>query len=97
MNDVPSVPVKVQDLAWSSSAGLTTVRGTLVETEGSRRADPPVVGVAFFDSAGAFVGAVVDSRVGDRLDPNSSRSFSIEGRGVDASRISRAEAYAFVS
>jgi hypothetical protein len=31
------------------------------------------------------------------LDPKSSRPFSIEGRGVDASRIFRAEAYAFVS
>ena len=97
MNDVQSVPVKVQDIVWSTSGGLTTVHGTLVEIEGSRRPDPPVVGVAFFDTAGAFVGAVVDSRVGDRLAPGSSRPFTIEGRGVDATRIFRAEAYAFVS
>jgi hypothetical protein len=53
--------------------------------------------VAFFDQAGAFVGAVVDGRNGDRLAPNTSRAFSMEGRGVDSKRISRAEAYAFVS
>jgi hypothetical protein len=97
MGDVPSIPIAVQDLAWSSTNGVTTVRGTLVETEGSRRPDPPIVGVAFFDKAGAFVGAVVDSRNGDRMDPLSSRPFVIEGRGVNASRIVRAEGYAFVS
>lgn len=97
MDDIPSIPVQVRDVTWSAADGLTTVKGTLVETEGSRRVNAPVVGVSFFDEAGAFVGAVVDSRVGDRLDPKSSRPFSIEGRGVDASRIFRAEAYAFVS
>jgi hypothetical protein len=97
MDDIPSVPIEVHDVAWSTSDGLTTVRGTLVETRGSRRPDPPVVGVAFFDEAGAFVGAVVESRVGDRVLPGSRRSFTIEGRGVDASRIFRAEAYAYAS
>ena len=97
MDDIPSVPVEVRDVTWSAADGVTTVKGALVETEGSRRVNAPVVGVAFFDRAGAFVGAVVDSRVGDRLDPRSSRPFSIEGRGVDTSRIFRAEAYAYVS
>jgi hypothetical protein len=97
MDDVPSVPVGVKDLTWSSAAGVTTVHGTLVESAGSRRVDPPVIGVAFFDKAGAFVGAVVDSRNGDRLAPGASRSFTMEGRGVDATRIFRAEGYAFVS
>ena len=97
MDDVPSVPIQVKDLAWTSGDGVTTVTGTLVETEGSRRVDPPIVGVAFFDKAGAFVGAVVDSRNGDRMQPNSSRPFTMAGHGVDGSRISRAEAYAFVS
>jgi len=97
MDDVPSVPIQIKDLAWKTSGGVTTVTGTLTETEGSRRPDPPVIGVAFFDQAGAFVGAVVDGRNGDRLAPNSSRAFSMEGRGVDSKRISRAEAYAFVS
>jgi hypothetical protein len=76
---------------------VTTVHGTLVESAGSRRVDPPVIGVAFFDKAGAFVGAVVDSRNGDRLAPGASRGFTMEGRGVDATRIFRAEGYAFVS
>ena len=97
MDDIPSVPVGVRDLTWSSSAGVTTVHGTLVESAGSRRVDPPVIGVAFFDKAGAFVGAVVDSRNGDRLAAGASRSFTMEGRGVDAARIFRAEGYAFVS
>jgi hypothetical protein len=98
MDDTPSVPVSVEDLAWSTTDdGVTTVRGTLVETAGSRRSDPPVVGVAFFARDGAFVGAVVNSRVGDRLRPFARVPFELDGRGVDASRIDRAEAYAFVS
>ena len=97
MDDVPAVPIEVKDVAWTTSDDVTTVRGTLVETEGSRRPDPPIVGVAFFDKDGAFVGAVVDSRNGDRMQPNSSRAFEMEGHGVDAARIYRAEAYAFVS
>jgi hypothetical protein len=97
MDDIPSVPIQVSDVLWSTSGDVTTVRGTLAETEGSRRPDPPIVGIAFFDKAGAFVGAVVDSRNGDRMQPHSSRRFEMEGRGVDGARIFRAEAYAFVS
>ena len=97
MDDVPSVPVKVSDVKWSTSGGLTTVTGTLTETEGSRRSSAPVVGVVFFDKAGAFVGSVVDARTGDRLDPDVTMPFSIEGRGVDGSRIDHAEAFAYVS
>ena len=97
MDDVPSIPIEVGDVAWTTSGGVTSVHGTLTETEGSRRPDPPVVAVAFFDKAGAFVGAVVDSRNGDRMQPNSSRPFEMEGHGVDAARIFKAEAYAFVS
>ncbi len=97
MDDVPSVPVKVSGIKWASSGGLTTVTGTLTETEGSRRSSPPVIGVAFFDAAGAFVGSVVDARTVDRLDPGVTVPFSIEGRGVDAARIDHAEAYAYVS
>ena len=97
MNDVPSIPIEVKDVSWATKDGVTTVSGMLVDTEGSRRPDPPVVGVAFFDKAGNFVGAVVDSRNGDRMDPNSSRPFVMEGRGVDAGRIDHAEAYAFAS
>jgi uncharacterized OB-fold protein len=97
MDDIPSIPIQVKDVTWSTTGGVTTVRGTLVETEGSGRPDPPVVGVAFFDRDGAFVGAVVDSRNGDRMQPNGSRPFEMTGRGVDAARIYRADAYAFAS
>jgi hypothetical protein len=97
MDDVPSVPIQVTDLAWSTTDGVTTVRGTLAETEGTPRSDPPVVGVAFFDKGGAFVGAVVDGRNGARLQPNERRSFEMAGRGVISDRIVRAEAFAFVS
>jgi hypothetical protein len=54
------------------------------------------VGVAFFDAADVFVGAVVANRVGDALKPAEIRPFEIAGRGVDAARIARAEAYAFI-
>jgi hypothetical protein len=97
MDDVPSIPVQVSDVAWSTAGGLTTVRGTLLETEGSGRANPPAVGVAFFDKEGAFVGAVVDGRNGGRLAPNERRPFEMEGRGVISDRIDRAEAFAFAS
>jgi hypothetical protein len=97
MDDVPSIPVQVNDVAWSTADGVTTVRGTLVETEGSGRANPPTVGVAFFDKDGAFVGAVVDGRNGGRLAPNEQRPFKMEGRGVISDRIDRAEAFAFAS
>lgn len=96
MNDIPGVSIKVADVHWSNSDGVTTVSGTLSETVGSRRTDPPIVGVAFFDKKGAFVGAVVNSRVGDRMRPYTTVPFEMEGRGVDASRIARFEAYAFV-
>lgn len=97
MNDVPSLPVDVSDLDWSTTSGVTTVTGTIVQTAGAEQVDPPVVAVAFFDDADAFLGAIVDSRVGIRLEPGRQTAFSMVGRGVAADRISRAEAYAFVS
>jgi hypothetical protein len=97
MNDLPSLPVAVRDVSWSTVDGVTTVRGMLVQPDGPQRVDPPNVGVAFFDADGTFVGAVVDSRVGERLEPGHTQPFAIEGRGVEADRIVNAEAYAFVS
>jgi uncharacterized OB-fold protein len=97
MDDLPSLPVSVDDVHWSSSGGVTTVTGTLVQPDGSQRVDPPIVGVAFFDEADAFVGAVVDSRAGTRLVPGQPTPFTMTGRGVNAEHIVRAEAYAFVS
>ncbi len=96
MDDVPGVPVRVEDLAWSSRDGVMTVSGTLIETAGSQRPSLPTVGVAFFDEAEAFIGAVVQTRVGASLEPNSTRAFEIRGRGGAAGRVARAEAYAFI-
>ncbi len=96
MDDTPGVPLEVKDVTWSESDGVATVRGTLVETQGSRRPNLPMVGAAFFDAAGAFVGAVVDARAGDRMAPYSQRPFEISGRGVDTARIARVEAYAVI-
>ena len=97
MSDVPSVPVRVEDVTWSSAGGVTTVTGVLVQPDGPQRVDPPSVGVAFFDAEGTFVGAVVEPRVGDRLEPGRAQPFSVEGRGVETERIVRLEAFAFVS
>jgi hypothetical protein len=96
MDDIPGVPVEVRDLSWSTGNGVTTVRGMLAETKGSQRSSLPTVGIAFFDKADSFIGAIVGTRVGDRLEPNSTRPFEIEGRGVEADLITRAEAYAFM-
>jgi hypothetical protein len=96
MDDIPGVPVEVGDLTWTSTDAVITVRGTLTETMGSRRPALPTVGVAFFDAADAFIGAVVDTRTGAPLEPNSSRPFEISGPGVEAAQIARAEAYAFI-
>ncbi|HEX5579275.1 MAG TPA: hypothetical protein VFY43_06385, partial [Candidatus Limnocylindria bacterium] len=59
MDDIPSVPVDVSDLDWSSADGVTTVSGTLTLTAGPARPASPTVGVAFFDAADDFLGAVV--------------------------------------
>jgi len=96
MNDVPGVPLTVEDVTWSEAGGVTTVRGTLVETLGSQRPSLPMVGAAFFDASGGFLGAVVDSRAGDAMAPHSRRPFEISGRGVRADAIARVEAYAVI-
>lgn len=96
MDDIPGIPVQVDDLSWSSSDGVTTVRGMLIETMGSQRPSLPTVGVAFFDEADSFIGAIVETRTGERLQPNATRPFELEGRGVAADRINRLEAYAFI-
>jgi hypothetical protein len=96
MDDPPGVPVQVKDVSWSESGGVTTVRGTLVETQGSQRPSLPMVGAAFFDAAGRFVGAVVDARGGSAMAPYSQQSFEISGHGVDASRVARVDAYAVI-
>lgn len=97
MNDLPSLPLAVSDLAWEPGPdGSVTVSGTLT-AGGTTRDRPPTIGIAFFDASDRFVGAVVGASVGEALDPNASRAFELAGNGVDAAAIARAEAYAYVS
>jgi hypothetical protein len=96
MDDVPSQPVQVDDLAWSTSDGITTVSGTLTQLDGPTRPATPTVGVAFFDGTGEFVGAVVEVSVGGALETGQARRFEISGRGVMADQVATARAWAWV-
>ncbi len=97
MDDVPGIPVPVEDVAWHANHdGTITVSGTLAESAGSKRAKPPQVGVAFFDATGGFVGAVVTPADGPPLRANERRPFSITGGGVDAPAVASARAYALI-
>lgn len=96
MDDVPGLPLEVSGLEWETADGLTTVRGTVSEVAGVRRASSPTIGVAFFDPTGEFVGAVVADDVGGRLEPGESRSFEISGPGVIGDAIAGADGYAWV-
>jgi hypothetical protein len=98
MGDVPALPLEVADLSWSADAeGITTVRGTLREVQGTRRATPPAIGVQFLDAEGNFVGAIVDGRVGERLEPNETRTFELSGPGVRTDAIVSVIGYAWVN
>lgn len=97
MDDEPSLPVEVGDLAWrAADDGSLTVSGTLVAGPTARER-APTIGVAFFDAQDRFVGAVVSQAAGTPLDPGQQRSFQISGSGVDAAAIAHAEAYAYVA
>ena len=98
MADQPALPLEVSDLSWSADAGgVTTVRGTLREVQGARRATPPAIGIEFLDADGTFVGAIVEGRVGQRLGPNETRTFEISGLGVRSDAIVSAIGYAWVT
>lgn len=96
MDDVQSQSLEVSDLSWETHDGVTTVRGTIRQASGGRRASAPTIGVAFFDAAGTFTGAVVDDGVGGAMRPGESRSFEMSGHGVRTDAGSRAEAWAWV-
>ncbi|HEY8178928.1 MAG TPA: hypothetical protein VIH33_00890 [Candidatus Limnocylindria bacterium] len=95
MDDIPSVPVDVSDLDWSSADGLTTVTGTLTLTQGPARPASPTVGVAFFDAANEFLGAVVSAATGSALERDQPTAFEISGRGVLGDQIATARAFAW--
>jgi hypothetical protein len=97
MDDVPGIPVPVEDLAWQANAdGTVTATGTLVESAGSLRARAPQIGVAFFDAADQFIGAVVSPSDGEPLAANQRRPFSISGAGVAGDEIATARAWALI-
>ncbi|HEY7847939.1 MAG TPA: hypothetical protein VIC83_07100 [Candidatus Limnocylindria bacterium] len=96
MDDIPSVPVEVSDVDWSNAEGLTTVTGTLTLAAGPARPASPTVGVAFFDAADAFVGAVVAASAGSALERDQPTAFEISGHGVLADQIASARAFAWV-
>ena len=96
MDDVPSVPLEVADLEWTSADGLTTVTGTLTQRAGAARPDRPTVGVAFFDAEDGFVGAVVSTRAADGIGIDKPVDFEISGHGVLADEIATARAFAWI-
>ncbi len=96
MDDVQGQPLEVSDLTWQTVDGLTTVRGTVTQKEGGRRASAPTIGIAFFDASGRFSGAVVGDKVGEGLQPGEARSFEISGHGVRSDGMATAEGWAWV-
>ena len=97
MDDVPGIPVPVEDVAWQANDdGTITATGTLVETAGSLRARSPQIGVAFFDAQEAFIGAVVTPADGEALGANARRPFTITGPGVAVDEVASARAWALI-
>ena len=82
MDDQPGLPLQVTDLAWETENGVTTVRGVLHETQGTRRFGRPTVGVEFIGADGEFLGAIVGDGVGEPMRAGESRPFEISGPGV---------------
>lgn len=97
MDDVPGIPVQVDDVRWSANGdGTITATGTLVETAGSVRTRSPQIGVAFFDAQEAFIGAVVTPADGEALEANQRRPFTITGPGVAVDEVASARAWALI-
>jgi hypothetical protein len=96
MDDVPGLPLEVTDLEWETSDGITTVRGTLRETQDTRRFGRPTVGVEFVGPNGEFLGAIVDDGVGEPMEAGESRTFEISGPGVRTERVAELRGAAWV-
>jgi len=96
MDDVPGLPLEVTDLEWETSNGVTTVRGMLHESQGSRRLGTPTVGVEFVAPNGEFLGAIVADSVGGRMEPGESRPFEISGPGVRTQDVAELRGSAWV-
>jgi hypothetical protein len=96
MDDVQSQALQVGDLSWETRGGVTTVRGTITQADGGRRASSPTIGVAFFASDGSFSGAVVADKVGGPMAPGEQRTFEISGHGVRGDATASAEGWGWV-
>ena len=97
MDDVPGIPVPVEDVTWEAHPdGTVTATGTMVESAGSLRLRPPQVGVAFFDADDEFIGAVVTPSEGEALEAGERREFSVSGPGVAVDEIASARAWALI-
>ncbi len=97
MDDEPGIPVQVVDVVWRDLGdGTVEVSGTLVEQIGANRRHAPSIGVAFFDNAGSFVGAVVEPADGDPLRPGERRAFTMRGAGVTVTEVAEARAFAVI-
>jgi hypothetical protein len=97
MDDVPGIPLAVDNLTWQpGDGGAVTIEGDLVNAQSVERNRSPMVGVAFFDADGSFVGSVVSAALGDPLDPGQTRPFVLTGGGVSTDQIDHATAWAVV-
>jgi hypothetical protein len=96
MDDQPGLPLEATDLEWETVDGVTTVRGTLNETQDVRRLGSPTVGVEFIGPNGEFLGAVVNDGVGEPMDAGESRSFEISGPGVRTDEVAELRGSAWV-
>ena len=73
-----------------------TIHGELVDAQTVERSRSPMVGVAFFDAEGAFLGSVVSAALGDPLAPGETRPFELTGGGVSTDQIDHATAWAVI-
>jgi hypothetical protein len=97
MDDLPGIPLAVDNLSWvPGDGGAVTIEGDLVNAQAVERNRSPMVGVAFFAADGSFVGSVVSAALGDPLDPGQTRPFVLSGGGVSTDQIDHATAWAVV-
>jgi hypothetical protein len=97
MDDVPGIPLAVEDLAWTiGEQGAVTVTGMVSHPGTEIRNRAPMVGVAFFAADGEFIGSVMSPAVDDALAPGEERPFTLDGGGISTDRIDHATAWAVI-
>jgi len=97
MDDTPGIQLAVDNLTWVvGDGGQVTVHGDLVNAQPVERARSPMVGVAFFDSDGTFIGSVVSPALDAPLAPGETRAFVLSGGGISTDQIDHATAWAVI-